>query len=63
MTDAGVALQYTPVEEVADRVVDALRADRFWILPESASADAQIDARAASMRERANPTYLRDVTG
>jgi NAD(P)-dependent dehydrogenase (short-subunit alcohol dehydrogenase family) len=63
MNDAGVALQYTPVEEVADRVVDALRADQFWILPESDRADAQIEARATSMRDRANPSYLRDVTG
>jgi NAD(P)-dependent dehydrogenase (short-subunit alcohol dehydrogenase family) len=63
MTDAGVELDYTPVEEVAARVVDAIRADRFWILAPSEGSDRQIQARAASMLERANPTYLRDLTG
>lgn len=63
MTDAGVELDYTPVEEVAARVVDAIRADRFWILAPSEGSDRQIRARAASMIERANPTYLRDLTG
>ncbi len=63
MAAAGMPLDLTPVEEVADRVVAALRADQFWILPESDSADAKIRARSASMLERANPDYLRDVTG
>ena len=36
---------------------------RFWILAPSASIDAQIRARADSMLERANPTYLREVPG
>jgi hypothetical protein len=56
-------VEYTPVEEVADRVVDAVRAEQFWILPESDRADAQINARAASMLARTNPEYLRDLTG
>jgi NAD(P)-dependent dehydrogenase (short-subunit alcohol dehydrogenase family) len=63
MADAGVDLRYTPVEEVADRVVDALRARTFWILPPSDRTDTQINARAASMLARTNPTYLTDVTG
>jgi NAD(P)-dependent dehydrogenase (short-subunit alcohol dehydrogenase family) len=63
MAAAGMPLELTPVEEVADRVVAAILADQFWILPESDSADAKIRARAASMLERANPDYLRDVTG
>jgi NAD(P)-dependent dehydrogenase (short-subunit alcohol dehydrogenase family) len=63
MTDAGVTVEYTPVEEVAARVVDAVRDGQFWILPESDRADAQINARAASMLARANPDYLRDLTG
>ena len=44
-------------------VVDAIRADRFWILAPSTSSDARIRARAGSMLERSNPTYLKDVTG
>jgi len=63
MTAAGIPIAYTPVEEVAVRVVDALRADQFWIQPESERTDIQINARAASMLARTNPTYLRAVPG
>ncbi|WP_427923312.1 SDR family NAD(P)-dependent oxidoreductase [Streptomyces sp. cg40] len=58
MKEAGKEVAFTPVEEVADLVVDGIRADRFWILPESEHSDAQIKARAASMLDRANPSYL-----
>lgn len=61
MADAGVQITYTPVEEVASRVADAIRTDQFWILPESARTDQKIDARAASMRNRTNPDYLEDL--
>ena len=63
MTDAGVEVQYTPVEEVAGRVVDAIRADDFWILPPNERSDESIRTRAASMLERSNPTYMRAVAG
>ena len=63
MADAGVALDYTPVEEVAGRVVEAVRGGAFWILPPSERTDTTINARAASMLARSNPTYLTDVTG
>ena len=63
MADAGVVVDWTPVAEVADRVVTAVQAGSFWILPPSARTDAQISARAASMIERTNPTYLTDLTG
>jgi NAD(P)-dependent dehydrogenase (short-subunit alcohol dehydrogenase family) len=63
MADAGVALTYTPVEEVAERVADAVRTGTFWILPPSERTDTTINARAASMLARSNPTYLNDVTG
>jgi NAD(P)-dependent dehydrogenase (short-subunit alcohol dehydrogenase family) len=58
MKQAGHAVRFTPVEEVAGLVVDGIRADRFWMLPESEHSDAQIRARAQSMLDRANPTYL-----
>jgi NAD(P)-dependent dehydrogenase (short-subunit alcohol dehydrogenase family) len=58
MAEAGVQLTYTPVEEVAARVSDAIRSGTFWILPPSARSDAQISARAASMIQRTNPTYI-----
>ena len=63
MEQAGVEVQYTPVEEVAGRVVDAIRAGTFWILPPSERSDDTIKARAASMLDRANPDYLREVAG
>ncbi|MFG2785638.1 SDR family NAD(P)-dependent oxidoreductase [Streptomyces prunicolor] len=58
MKEAGKEVAFTPVEEVADLVVDGIRADRFWLLPESEHSDAQIRARADSMLDRANPSYL-----
>jgi NAD(P)-dependent dehydrogenase (short-subunit alcohol dehydrogenase family) len=61
MAAAGVTLTYTPVEEVANQVVDAIRADQFWILPESQRTDERIEARARSMRNRTNPDYLEDL--
>lgn len=63
MAAAGVEVRYTPTEEVAGLVVEAVLEDRFWILPPSRRTDAAIDARAASMRERSNPKYLGDLTG
>ena len=63
MADAGMEVQYTPVEEVAGRVVAALRSGDFWILPPSERTDDSIRARADSMLRRENPTYLRQVAG
>ncbi|HEY8526965.1 MAG TPA: SDR family NAD(P)-dependent oxidoreductase [Acidimicrobiales bacterium] len=61
MAEAGLQIRYTPVEEVADRVVAAIRSRTFWILPPSERTDEQIRARAASMLARSNPTYIRDL--
>ena len=61
MSQAGREVQYTPVEEVAERVLAALGTGDFWILPPSESSDESIRARAESMLNRSNPTYLREV--
>jgi NAD(P)-dependent dehydrogenase (short-subunit alcohol dehydrogenase family) len=58
MKKAGKDVRFTPVEEVAGLVVDGIRADRFWLLPESEHSDAQIRARSQSMLDRADPAYL-----
>lgn len=58
MREAGREVRFTPVEEVAGLVVEGIRADRFWLLPESEHSDAQIRARSQSMLDRADPTYL-----
>ncbi|MFJ8823572.1 SDR family NAD(P)-dependent oxidoreductase [Streptomyces sp. NPDC102467] len=58
MKEAGHEVAFTPVEEVADLVVEGIAADRFWLLPESEHSDRQIRARSQSMLDRANPAYL-----
>jgi NAD(P)-dependent dehydrogenase (short-subunit alcohol dehydrogenase family) len=63
MRAAGKEVEYTPVEEVADRVVDAIHHGVFWILPPDEHTDERINARATSMLERANPAYLTDLAG
>jgi NAD(P)-dependent dehydrogenase (short-subunit alcohol dehydrogenase family) len=63
MSAAGIQVNYTEPEEVADQVVRGVRAGDFWILAPSESIDAQIRARADSMLTRTNPTYLREVPG
>lgn len=63
MRRAGVDVQYTPVEEVAGRVVDAIRAGDFWIFAPSDASDEQIRAKAESLLKRENPTYVRAVAG
>lgn len=63
MRNAGMEVQYTPVEEVAGRVVDAIRAGDFWIFAPSDSSDEQVRAKAESLLKRENPTYVRAVAG
>ena len=63
MRDAGVELQYTPVEEVAGRVVDAIRAGDFWILPPSERADEQIRARPSRCSSARTPPTSRRSQG
>jgi NAD(P)-dependent dehydrogenase (short-subunit alcohol dehydrogenase family) len=63
MREAGMDVQYTPVEEVADRVVQGVLAADFWILPPNERTDEQIQTRAESMLKRENPTYLRELAG
>ncbi|MEU9029176.1 SDR family NAD(P)-dependent oxidoreductase [Streptomyces sp. NPDC048383] len=58
MREAGQEVRFTPVEEVAEHVVDGIRADRFWMLPAGEHSDRQIRARSQSMLDRANPAYL-----
>jgi NAD(P)-dependent dehydrogenase (short-subunit alcohol dehydrogenase family) len=60
MTDAGMELEWTPLEEVADTVVRGIHDERFWLLPASDHTDVSIRARAASMLDRTNPDYFRE---
>jgi NAD(P)-dependent dehydrogenase (short-subunit alcohol dehydrogenase family) len=63
MSAAGIEVNYTEPAEVADQVMRGVQAGDFWISAPSASIDAQIRARADSMLNRTNPTYLREVPG
>ncbi len=63
MKAAGVTIAYTPVEEVAERVLAGLLNNDFWIHPQSDRGDAQLLARTDSMLHRTNPSYLRAVPG
>jgi NAD(P)-dependent dehydrogenase (short-subunit alcohol dehydrogenase family) len=63
MKAAGITPEYTPVEHVAAQVVDAIRAERFWIQPDSERTDESLRARYESMLARTNPDYLRRVPG
>jgi NAD(P)-dependent dehydrogenase (short-subunit alcohol dehydrogenase family) len=63
MRQAGVEVEYTPVEEVAARVVDGIRSGDFWIFAPSERSDEQIRAKAESLLKRENPTYVRAVAG
>ncbi|OEJ27530.1 alcohol dehydrogenase [Streptomyces agglomeratus] len=58
MREAGHEIEFTPVEDVAQTVVDGITADRFWMLPASEHSDRQIRARSRSMLDRSNPSYL-----
>lgn len=61
MAGAGLPFQETPLEAIAEQVVEGIRERRFWILPESEHADATIRTRAASMIARSNPDYMIDA--
>lgn len=52
---AGVELQLTEPEEVAQTCLDGIRAGKFWILPESEDQDAKIQERTQSILTRTNP--------
>ena len=58
MKSAGVDVQFTPLEEVADQVATGIRNDQFWMLAPSDRTDQQIRARAESMIARGQPDYM-----
>jgi len=58
--DAGLAFVTTPLEKVAEMVIDGIRNQKFWLLPESDRTNNSIAARSQSMLERSNPDYFGD---
>lgn len=53
---AGEPVRFTPLSEVADTVVDGLRANRFWMVEEGRFEDL-VQARADVILRRADPVY------
>ena len=60
---AGVHIEFTPLEKVADQVIEGIRADSFWMMGPPAPSDQVVSAKAASILARGEPDYLVDVLG
>lgn len=60
---AGVHIEFTPLEKVADQVIEGIRADNFWMMGPPAPSDQVVSAKAASILARGEPDYLVDVLG
>ena len=58
MEAAGTPVQFTPLSEVADTVVDGLLANRFWMVEEGRFEDA-VRQRTDIILRRADPLYER----
>ena len=53
---AGMEWAVTEPSEVAEYTLEAVREDRFWILPESANIDVALRARLEGILARRNPS-------
>ncbi|RRR44595.1 SDR family NAD(P)-dependent oxidoreductase [Mycolicibacter terrae] len=60
---AGAHVEFTPLETVADQVVDGIQADRFWMMGPPTASDQVVASKAASILARGEPDYLVDVLG
>ncbi|MGV0904124.1 SDR family NAD(P)-dependent oxidoreductase [Mycobacterium novum] len=60
---AGAHVEFTPLDAVADQVLDGIRDDRFWMIGPPGSADQVVSSKAASILARGEPDYLVDVLG
>jgi NAD(P)-dependent dehydrogenase (short-subunit alcohol dehydrogenase family) len=55
---AGQPVVYTPLEEVADQVVQGIWNDQFWMIAAHADTDTKVRERAESIVARKHPDYL-----
>ena len=58
---AGARVEFTPLETVADQVIQGIRADSFWMMGPPAPSDQVVSKKAASILARREPDYLVDV--
>ncbi|WP_421845197.1 SDR family NAD(P)-dependent oxidoreductase [Mycobacterium sp.] len=57
----GGRVEFTPLETVAEQVVEGIRADNFWLLGPPTPAEKVVSRKAASILGRSDPDYLIDV--
>ena len=57
----GGRVEFTPLETVAEQVVEGIRADNFWLLGPPTPAEKVVSRKAASILGRSDPDYLVDV--
>ncbi|HWE57970.1 MAG TPA: SDR family NAD(P)-dependent oxidoreductase [Acidimicrobiales bacterium] len=57
----GYQVQFTPLEQVADQLVDGLRGGAFWMMGPPSASDEMATKKAASLVSRGVPDYLVDV--
>ncbi len=60
---AGVHIEFTPLETVADQVIEGIRTNSFWMMGPPAPSDQVVRKKAASILTRGAPDYLVDVLG
>ena len=60
---AGAHVEFTPLETVAEQVMDGILADRFWMMGPPTPGDEVVSRKAASILNRGAPDYLVDVLG
>jgi NAD(P)-dependent dehydrogenase (short-subunit alcohol dehydrogenase family) len=56
--EAGRAVEFTPLEEVADQVLTGIRADQFWMHVPAEATDARLRERVESIVNARPPDYL-----
>ncbi len=59
--DAGVAVQFTPLEAVAEQLIQGLRQGSFWMMGPPSASDEIALQKARSIVDRTPPSYLVDV--
>lgn len=60
---AGARVEFSPLDTIADQVMDGLAADSFWMMGPPTPADQVVAGKAASILARGAPDYLVDVLG
>lgn len=58
---AGAHVEFTPLDTVADLVIDGIAAERFWMMGPPTAADQVVSKKAESILARGEPDYLVDV--